>query len=326
MKKTLLLLCALCALSSSVIYAYQNKKPLSSSQKPPAYLIGEYHWGYWYMGERLTLKADGTYTSGSHSDVIDKDDPTGEKRRDKSVYEWDGERLKIISTKTGTPKTVKTYYPVSWDTRLYLIKDGGYGGVYDFVKAIREGEEPCTPIGNNAFMVRGDNKDGVPRGLPKLPKAWMPLLKGVAPVDTDIPPGDEYTKRLAQAANKAAKSRDDKRAVKYANEIILRTPSDMEWWRDYRHDAHIILGVAALRKGNVSAAKEHLVQAGMGTFKYQSNSPYKELLGGLCAKGERQAVLEYVNAYGHYSGVPKKMKEWVQEVMTGRIPTLFEPE
>lgn len=324
MKKTLLLLCGAYLLVSALAYARQNKQPEPDSQKALSRIAGEYSRGYWYAGLALTLKADGSYSSRSHSDVIDDSDPNGEKRRDRGEFKVVDD--KVILTSAKNAKRNAAYYIVPWGKRTYLISNEKYGGFEEFAKAIRQGKEPCSPIQNNGFLVRGKDSDGVPKGLPAFPKERRPLLQGVKPVDTDLPPGDDYIERLRLAANKASKEKDDKRAVKYAKDMLLRN-AGAEWWQDYRHDAHVILGMAAFRKGNASAAKESLRKAiAAERLPWQSDCPYKELLGGLLAKGERKAVLDYVKALASSRSEPQKTKNWEREVMAGKIPTLFEPE
>ena len=165
MRKPLFLLGGLCLLVGTVIYAYRilPRRP----QKIPAYLAGHYHWGNPDYGASLDLEANGTYTSLTHSDVR-VNDP--EDRKDTGRFTVEGDKVILISADW------KPYYSVPWGKRTYLLVDDQFG---KFVDAIRSGKEPCNPIRDNDFMVRGKDSDGTPKGLPQFPKEWRHLLNGV---------------------------------------------------------------------------------------------------------------------------------------------------
>ena len=317
MKRRVLLLCILFAIVGMTSFARQSiKLPLLKLDSLVS-ISGAYYCGNNYFGETIELAHDGTYTSGSFSDVTDTSDSTGEKRRDLGIYTIDNNKLTLTSVKRNRLRA-RDFYMVPWGKRIYLIRD-----FVDFVDTIRTGQEPCMPMRNNSFLVRGDEKDGIPKGLPEFPKQWQHLLKNVKPADLGVPPGEDYLSRVMRVANKACKEGNDKKAVLYAKEIMKRGPSANS--HDYSHDVYIILGWAELRAGHIPSAKEYLSKASK-KLPNQSSSPYKEFLQGLCLKGERQAVLDYVDARIKELSEPERTKLWRQQVMENKISELFEPE
>lgn len=177
-KKPLFLLVGLCLLIGTALYLHRSPNTTPKTPKPPAYLVGSYHWGHWWMGGSLHLIEDGTYTTSSHSDVQSPQETKKHEleRSDSDTFEVENERIKLLSWKKGEPTTEVIYYSVPWDKRIYLIKDDQFG---EFVDAIRSGKEPCNPIRDNDFMVRGKDSDGVPKGLPQFPQEWRHMLSGV---------------------------------------------------------------------------------------------------------------------------------------------------
>ena len=338
MKKAIFLLFVLCLLVGTVLLIYQH------SQGRLLSIVGQYHRGHWYTGKSLNLKADGTYNSSWHSDVRDPTDPMENNRKDRGQYELEDDKVVLTSIKGKTSSRSRWhwlrrwwvtltskkrekppgefYYIVPCDKRIYLIADSQFP---NFVTAIRSGEEPCIPIRNNNFLVRDDKANRIPKGLPQFPEEWRELLKGVKPVDTDILAGEGYVARVMFAANKASNAGNDKKAVYYAQEVLERNPDPP----GYAHDVYTVLGLAELRAGNVSSAKEYLRRAGVRSFKeFSSHSTIscKELMKGLCLKGENQAVVDYITAYAHNNCELKKLKHWKQEILANRIPQIFEPE
>ena len=317
MKKPVVLICVLFFLVTGLLlYRFipliSKKYFPSLPQKLPSYALGLYARGHWYQGESVRLEDDGTYTWTSHSDV-EQENATSPPHDYVHQFQVEDNRVTFREDES-------TYYWVPWGKRAYLITDSEFVA---FVKAIRTGQEPCMPMRNNSFLVRGDKIDGIPKGLPQFPKQWQHLLRDVKPAELGVPPGEHYLSRVMRVANKACKEGSDKKAVLYAKEVMKRGPSANS--DDYSHDVYMIFGWAELRAGRISSAKEYLSKASK-KLPHQSSSPYKEFLQGLCLKGERQAALGYVDARIKELSEPERTKLWRQQVMENRIPKLFKPE
>ena len=74
--------------------------------------------------------------------------------------------------------TDRIYYIVPWDNRTYLLQKEEF---LAFVDAIRTGQEPSKmdQFEKHPFFVRYHPKEALPKGLPRFPEQFRPLLKGV---------------------------------------------------------------------------------------------------------------------------------------------------
>ena len=92
---------------------------------------------------------------------------------------------------------------------------------------------------------------------------------------------------------------------------------------DALQSVHNVLGRLAIRKGDIEAAKQHLVACGTLSESptLMSFGPNMSLAWELLFKGERQAVLDYLQACRSFWKMGSDSLDlWTQDVLDGRIP------
>jgi hypothetical protein len=132
---------------------------------------------------------------------------------------------------------------------------------------------------------------------------------------------------LANAAECALWAGDDGKAKDYARQIVdLATAGQGKWDHGNAiHEGHRMLGHVALNAGDVAAAKGHLLEAGKTPGSPQLNSfgPELTLARDLLAKGERDAVIEYLQGLPRFwQGREQAIEEWVTLIKAGQTPEL----
>jgi len=136
---------------------------------------------------------------------------------------------------------------------------------------------------------------------------------------------DEQRKRLLriELARTAFEAGETSRAVSLATEVLGELPKEKEAWAraDLIHNAHLILGRAALRNGDVAEGKLQLIAAGQvdGSPVLSSFGPSMLLAKELLDKGERETVLEYFAEVGAF-WKNVKLQQWIATVKSGGIP------
>ncbi len=90
---------------------------------------------------------------------------------------------------------------------------------------------------------------------------------------------------------------------------------------DAVHTAHTTLGRVALRRGDLAAAKAHLLDSAKvtGSPVLGSFGPRMELAQELLAKGERKTVLAYLKACGRF-WQDDRQTQWAKSVESGGTP------
>jgi hypothetical protein len=89
------------------------------------------------------------------------------------------------------------------------------------------------------------------------------------------------------------------------------------------HDGHSVLGRVALAKGDLAAAKEHLLQAGRTPGSPQLNSfgPNVSLARDLLARGEVSIVVEYFRLCEAFWEMESgRIAHWSQVAESGEMP------
>ena len=130
---------------------------------------------------------------------------------------------------------------------------------------------------------------------------------------------------LPQLAKAALTANAADKANLYASELLATVGSGD--WNDGNavHDAHVVLGLLALKASHVGAAAQHLLEAGKTTGSPQLNTfgPDMALARQLLAAGERDAVLDYLALCEKFwvSGRPQ-LKAWTDAIRAGGTPTL----
>jgi len=126
-----------------------------------------------------------------------------------------------------------------------------------------------------------------------------------------------------ELARTAFEAGETSRAVSFATEILGELPKENAAWarNDLSHRAHVILGRAALRNGDVAEGKLQLLAAGQveGSPVLSTFGPSMLLAKELLDKGERETVLEYFAEVGAF-WKNQKLQQWIATVKSGGIP------
>ncbi|HET9316155.1 MAG TPA: hypothetical protein VFQ51_11245, partial [Vicinamibacteria bacterium] len=132
---------------------------------------------------------------------------------------------------------------------------------------------------------------------------------------------------LAQVAEAALQAGEDAKARAYAEELLglaERLPRDWHYG-DAVHDGNRILGHVALRAADVESAKAFLLKAGAtpGSPVLGSFGPSLTLAADLLAKGERDAVIQYLRMCARFwNGREEAIERLIGEIRSGGTPEL----
>jgi hypothetical protein len=116
--------------------------------------------------------------------------------------------------------------------------------------------------------------------------------------------------------------RDDK-AEQYAKEFLKETPVSAWNFSDAVNQGYTILGLVALRRNDLKAAAACLAQSGdvKGSPVLNSFGPEFRLATALVGKGQRQAVLDYLEAVGAFWAMGKpRLDRWTKALNEGATP------
>jgi tetratricopeptide (TPR) repeat protein len=132
---------------------------------------------------------------------------------------------------------------------------------------------------------------------------------------------------LADVAEAARLAGSDEKARDYADELLRRAEELSRDWNygNAVHEGHRILGHLELKAGDVEAAKKHLLEAGAtpGSPSLNSFGPELTLASELLAKGERDAVVEYLRLISRFwQGREDALEEWIILIRGGKTPEL----
>ena len=114
-------------------------------------------------------------------------------------------------------------------------------------------------------------------------------------------------------------------AQKYATELLEAATRHKNDWNygNAIHKGHIALGRIALRKNNNQTAIQHLIDSGKTPGSPQLNSfgPNMLLAKELLEKGERDAVMQYLDLCGKFWQMSGgRLERWKDIIKTGGIP------
>jgi hypothetical protein len=163
----------------------------------------------------------------------------------------------------------------------------------------------------------------IARSLPRSPAEVL------ADLEQDSGGGDEMRRFYALASlAKAALTADamDK-AASYANELLLAAPKNRQDWNygNAIHDGNLVLGLLAMRQGNIRMAAQYLLDAGNTPGSPQLNSfgPDMSLAKAMLEKGERDAVIEYFSRCRTFWKMgEQRLDAWSETVRSGGVPNL----
>jgi hypothetical protein len=118
---------------------------------------------------------------------------------------------------------------------------------------------------------------------------------------------------------------DQAAAGKYADALMNRVPAIPEEGMrgQVLHKAHIFAGRLELAKGNIDAAKEHLLAAGrvQEAVTLSSFGPNMSLAKELLEHGQKDVVLQYLDQCAKFWTMGgQRLAKWKQEIEAGNVP------
>jgi len=136
---------------------------------------------------------------------------------------------------------------------------------------------------------------------------------------------EERFEELGDLAAAAFEAGDIPKAEQYAKELIQTAPQHAGNWNygNAVHKANIVLGRVALRRDDVTAAKQYLLAAGEtpGSPQLDSFGPNMTLAKELLEKNEREVVLTYLASCSKFWEMGgKDLKKWTATIKSGGMP------
>jgi hypothetical protein len=145
------------------------------------------------------------------------------------------------------------------------------------------------------------------------------LLGEADPLSDWVPEMHEVAAQLALSLDRIDAARE------HAEHLLVSAVGAGERERgDDAHNGHLLLGLVALRGGDVERAKAHLVLAGRvgATGLVPIFGPDLRLARELLARGERDAVIRYLTlCRAFWQRGP--IDDWIAEIQTGGLPNLI---
>ena len=164
---------------------------------------------------------------------------------------------------------------------------------------------------NTALLVRNRSQ-----ATPSLELQHLQMIAGSDPIKRN-----PFLPRLVKAAFAAG---DYARAAGYADEALNAAKQGVFWWTgDAIHQANIVLGCLALRKGDVEEAKRALIAAGKvpATSNLAGPGPNMQLAKDLLERGETATVVQYLEECRNFwEGNHGKLAEWIVLIKAGLKP------
>ena len=198
---------------------------------------------------------------------------------------------------------------------------------------------PSSDLSNAKRLSPEEKKEHCLYTLAYLMEA-VDIMNTTSASDTDPNQKDnEYARMLQHPMALAAMEAGEWDLSKHIAAILLLNNNDPNSWNygNVIHKANTVLGQVALREKNINKAKYHLIESGNTPGSPQLNSfgPSFALAGELLEKGEKEAVLQYLDLVAVFWANPdikkpqykhlaeehaEKLSKWKQEIKTGRIP------
>lgn len=139
--------------------------------------------------------------------------------------------------------------------------------------------------------------------------------------------------KLSDLARLAYEAGELEKARTYAEHLLNEAPK-YEGQFGYQtgvHHANIVLGRVALRSGDVASAREHLLQSaraaavfrptGFGPARLSSFGPNMSLAKEMLDRGERGAVLEYLEVCrAFWDSGQETLQNWTAQIREGKNP------
>jgi len=130
---------------------------------------------------------------------------------------------------------------------------------------------------------------------------------------------------LGDLAKSAFEAGELDEAQEYASELLQLAPKFRNDWNygNAVHQGNNVLGLVALQRGDISSAKEYLLAAGQtpGSPQLDSFGPNMTLAKELLEKGERDAVLTYLQSCGKFWKMgADSLQAWTATINGGGTP------
>ena len=150
----------------------------------------------------------------------------------------------------------------------------------------------------------------------------------------------EQAKTLTTQAQAALKAGDSAAASALAGKLLRENTDKSSWnYGNIVYEANQTLGLAALRRGNVGAAKTYLLAAGRtpGSPQLDSFGPDMPLARALLAQGQKQVVLTFLNEVAKFWATTKpgmerfrasadrngaQLHKWERQIRAGKTASL----
>jgi hypothetical protein len=164
---------------------------------------------------------------------------------------------------------------------------------------------------NTALLIRNRSQ-----ASPGLELQHLMMIAGSDPIKRN-----PFLPRLVKAAFAAG---DYARAAGFADEALNAAKQGVFWWTgDAIHQANIVLGRLALRKGDVEEAKRALIAAGKApaTSTLAGPGPNMQLAKDMLDRGETATVVQYLEECRNFwEGNHGKLAEWIVLIKAGLKP------
>ncbi|HEX8501262.1 MAG TPA: hypothetical protein VF659_11825 [Pyrinomonadaceae bacterium] len=130
---------------------------------------------------------------------------------------------------------------------------------------------------------------------------------------------------LTKLAATAVEAGEAERAKAYARDLLARAPEMRQDWNygNAVHVGNLVLGRVALAAGDAAEAKRLLLEAGNTPGSPQLNSfgPNMRLAKELLEKGERDAVVRYLDAVARFwKAKTNRIDDWKAAIARGETP------
>lgn len=205
-----------------------------------------------------------------------------------------------------------------------VLRDGRPVSAYigEYVTVMVEGKSITETLNIYDEIEATHRLHAIERRLPRSPAQIL------ADREQDAGGGDDDMRRfyaLADLAKAALRARVNEKAADYANELLRAAPQHPENWNygNAIHDCNLVLGLVAVRQGDIEEAGNYLLAAGdtPGSPSLDSFGPDMSLAKALLEQGERDKVLQYfARCRSFWQSGRQRLDEWSETVRGGGMP------
>jgi hypothetical protein len=252
----------------------------------------------------------------------------GVNARDELIQILDRARVSRTS-RVGHPTSVSSRtMAIAQILTEYLPSEESYEAVEKLRRRVTDSDTQETLVGQLADMratSRGQLTPAVMRDWIKMGSLGSCVAQAELRLANAEP---EHRLYLLQSLPRIAIEGEDlARAEAYAREL-LAIPDLAEKSGDAMHCANYALGVLALKRDDVAAAKQYMLSAARtkGSARLSGVGPETGLAKELLARGEREAVLEYIElCRSFWTWEEGSIDRWQNTIRGGGIPDFHRP-